>query len=124
MAQRRMLEHLADLRAEVERAEEENRAATEKLKEAEQRFQGGNIDVARLRDQIRGLSNEILAHKKRSGQSARETDAKRVALQKKLSALNGEKEEWDGKIREAGSKRKELEQQKKELVMTRSTVVR
>ena len=118
-----MLEHLADLRAEVERAEEENRVATEKLKEAEQRFQGGNIDVARLREQIRGL-NEIMAHKKRSGQSALETDAKRVALQKRLTSLNAEKEEWDGKIREAGSKRKELEQQKKELVMTRSTVVR
>ena len=124
MAQRRVLEHLADLRAEVERAEEENRVATEKLKEAEQRFQGGNIDVARLREQIRGLNNEIMAHKKRSGQSALETDAKRVALQKRLTSLNAEKDEWDGKIREAGGKRKELEQQKKELVMTRSTVVR
>merc|ERR1719422_285816 len=65
-----------------------------------------------------------MAHKKRSGQSARETDAKRTALQKRLTSLNGGKEEWDGKIREAGGKRKELEQQKKELVMTRSTVVR
>ena len=124
MADQRTAERLEDLKAEVERADEENRVATERLKETEQKFQGGNIEVARLRDQIRQLNNEITAQKKRSGQSARETDAKRVMLQKKLSDLKNDKDEWDKKIQSAGSKRKELEHQRKELSMTRSTVVR
>ena len=124
MADQRTAERLEDLKAEVERADEENRVATERLKETEQKFQGGNIEVARLRDQIRQLNNEITAQKKRSGQSARETDTKRVMLQKKLSDLKNDKDEWDKKIQSAGSKRKELEHQRKELSMTRSTVVR
>ena len=124
LADQRTAERLEDLKAEVERADEENRVATERLKETEQKFQGGNIEVARLRDQIRQLNNEITAQKKRSGQSARETDAKRVMLQKKLSDLKNDKDEWDKKIQSAGSKRKELEHQRKELSMTRSTVVR
>ena len=124
LADQRTAERLEDLKAEVERADEENRVATERLKETEQKFQGGNIEVARLRDQIRQLNNEITAQKKRSGQSARETDTKRVMLQKKLSDLKNDKDEWDKKIQSAGSKRKELEHQRKELSMTRSTVVR
>ena len=53
LGHRRTAERLADLTAEVERAGEEERAATERLKETEQKVQGGNIEVARLRDQIR-----------------------------------------------------------------------
>ena len=120
----RTAERLADLTAEVERADEENRVSTERLKETEQKVQGGNIEVTRLRDQIRQLNNEITAQKKRSGQSARETDAKRVMLQKKLNDLKNDKDEWDKKIQSAGGKRKELEHQRKELSMTRSTVAR
>ena len=124
MADQRTAERLEDLKAEVERADEENRVATERLKETEQKFQGGNIEVARLRDQIRQLNNEITAQKKRSGQSARETDAKRLKLQTKLNDLNKEREDCQKKIEEAGNKRKELENRRKELQMERSNVIR
>ena len=122
LAYRRTAERLTDLTAEVERAEEENRASTEKLKETEQKVQSGNIEVAHFRDQIRSLNNEIIATKKRLGQSARETDAKRLQLQKKLAGLNVEQGNWKEKIEAAGSKRKELEHQRKELQLTRSRV--
>ena len=123
MAHRRRAERFAELNAEVERAEEENRTAMERLNEAGQKVQVGTQEVARLREQIRNLNNEIMAHKKRSGQNALETDAKRLMLQMKLNGLQNERADWTKRIEQAGSIRKEIEDKRKGLQATRSKVV-
>ena len=123
LAHRRRAERFAELNAEVERAEEENRTAMERLNEAGQKVQVGTQEVARLREQIRNLNNEIMAHKKRSGQNALETDAKRLMLQKKLNGLQNERADWTKRIEQAGSIRKEIEDKRKGLQATRSKVV-
>ena len=119
---RRTAERVEELTTERKRASEENKAATARLREQEQRLEDGKNQVPRLREQIKKLENAIRTERNKAGRSAQEREKKTAELQKKLNDLNKAQEEWKKKIEEGGNKRRELQDRRMELQAKRSEV--
>ena len=123
LERRRSEELVREMTAERKRASEESKAATERLREQEQKLKDGRNKVPILREEKTKLDNERKRIRAKAGQEAQEREKRTLDLKGKLENLNKSQEEWKRKIEEGGNRRKNIQDRMMELKANRSKVV-